>query len=187
MLAWMKEMRSAKARNAKLRATLSWDKEVTEARDLVRLFEISPGVHGYIVRVEDSMWQLSEQTSYIAKPLHQHRYNAYVKFKKPPTRSRGYEGIYAYVPAHGGLTFAEKYKDGMVYGLDTAHMGDGQREHLYDLEWLENHLRMVARAILLAASYEARYLEADEEPETEKRYAVIDEYRSMCEQLYEEA
>lgn len=54
MLVWMKELKSEKARNARIRAGLAWGTEFSEEPyvggqrrgDLVRMFEISPGVHG---------------------------------------------------------------------------------------------------------------------------------------------
>jgi hypothetical protein len=109
--------------------------------------------------------------------------NGYVRFPKRPVRERGYDGLLAYVPVHGGITYAKaephQYPESrsMVYGFDCAHAGDEARECCQDPEWVREEAIRMGKAILLAKKYERRYLRNT----TNKGKAkVIDEYLAEC-------
>jgi hypothetical protein len=95
-------------------------------------------------------------------------------FKKRPCKEPYYDGILTYVPAPGGITYAEQWKDGFVYGFDTMHAGDEARPELRDLDYLENRVRLMAATIEIAARFEDAYIEAGDD--NAAKAAVIDEY-----------
>jgi len=83
--------------------------------------------------------------------------NGYVFFPKRPVREYGYDGILTYVPVHGGITYAEPYKKGMVYGFDTLHCNSNEYPRL-DKEWLISQCKIMIKGILKAAEVEDKYL-----------------------------
>ncbi|MEN6426082.1 MAG: hypothetical protein ABFE13_12005 [Phycisphaerales bacterium] len=90
---------------------------------------------------------------------HGGHYCGYVRFPKRPVREPGYEGIIAYVPVHGGVTYDHQDEDGsMVYGFDCGHYDDDNNPDLRNPKWLHDECERMAVAILLAAKYERRYL-----------------------------
>jgi hypothetical protein len=87
-------------------------------------------------------------------PDHRH-YCGYVRFPKRPLKEKGYKGIVRFVPVHGGVTFAEKDRDGsMVYGFDCAHNGDDERPECKDLEWLKAETERLGVSLAIASRYE---------------------------------
>lgn len=85
-------------------------------------------------------------------------FNGYIAFPKRPVRELGYEGILAYVPVHGGITYAEQKEDGsMEYGFDTAHSHSDQFPRT-DVSWIKEQLRELAEGIMRAAEVEDKYL-----------------------------
>ena len=110
-------------------------------------------------------------------------YCGYVRFPKRPLREKGYQGIATYVPAHGGITYAEKSKNGsFVYGFDCSHSGDASPLHPegkhWTLEEVKNETEKMAKAIQLAIKYEKRYLR-NISPKGKAK--VIDEFHKECE------
>lgn len=91
--------------------------------------------------------------------IRMHHYNGYVRFPSRPFREKKYDGIVAYVPVHGGITLAEEDADGsMVYGFDTNHAGDKEREDDLDNQvWLIHECRKMGEAIRILRRYERRY------------------------------
>ena len=84
--------------------------------------------------------------------------NGYCVFKKRPTRETGYNGILTYVPVHGGITYAERDKDGsMVYGFDTLHC-DSHEKPRTDPEWIKGQIQVMIAGIRKAAEVEGKYL-----------------------------
>ena len=96
--------------------------------------------------------------------------NGYLYFKKRPVREKGYDGILAYVPVHGGITYATGEKDGsIVYGFDTAHC-DSHDFPRFNSEWIKGQLRIMLKGILKAKSVELKYLKAIKQ-NTKAKYA----------------
>ena len=83
--------------------------------------------------------------------------NGYVVFPKRPVREPGYDGILAYVPVHGGITYAEADDLGMVYGFDTAHY-DSDEFPRYDHDWVKGQIKVMLDGIKKAAEIEDKYL-----------------------------
>ena len=101
-------------------------------------------------------------------------YCGYCRFPKRPTIEEGYDGILAYVPVHGGLTYAESDADGtMVYGFDCAHSGDDENPERSDIDWLTAECERMAVGIAVAAEFEEAYLLARD---GETRAATLDAY-----------
>ncbi len=96
-------------------------------------------------------------------------YNGYALFDKCPTIETGYNGILTYVPVHGGITFVEYFKEGVVYGFDTAHYNSEQFPR-HDLEWIKGQIAVMIRGIRQAAKVEKKYLVAKKN-ETRAKYA----------------
>ena len=95
----------------------------------------------------------------------------YCRFAKRSVREEGYDGILAYVPVHGGITYAERDDDGsIVYGFDCAHYNSPPAP---DTAWLHEQCELMARAILAAKPYEKRYLRCVSQKGKAK---VLDEY-----------
>ena len=46
-------------------------------------------------------------------------YNGYAVFPERPVKEEGYYGVIEDVDVHGGITFAEAFEDGFVYGFVT--------------------------------------------------------------------
>ncbi|MEM3622796.1 MAG: hypothetical protein QXR76_03380 [Candidatus Bathyarchaeia archaeon] len=124
------------------------------------------------------VWRKGDLTFSIVKHSTMGHYCGYVRFPKRPVREEGYEGILAYVPVHGGITYARQSEDdSMVYGFDCAHSEDWSETHPYGHKWtleeVEKEAENMAIAIQVAAKYERRYLRNY----TNKGKAkVIDEY-----------
>lgn len=120
------------------------------------------------------VWEYDDGVVYSIVPYG--HYCGYCRFPKRPLIEQGYNGIAAYVPVHGGITYAEEAKDGsMVYGFDCAHSGDEERPELRDLAWLSKECERMAEGVKLAAEYEKRYLTSVTNEETAK---VLDEYHT---------
>lgn len=100
--------------------------------------------------------------------LSRKHYCGYCRFSERPVIEQGYDGILAYVPVHGYITYAEQDKDGsMVYGFDCAHSGDDSRSELHNLNWLTAECEKMAEAIRSAALIEEEYLQSETEEEKE--------------------
>lgn len=84
-------------------------------------------------------------------------YNGYVAFPTRPTVEQGYDGILTYVPVHGGITFADQFDEGMVYGFDTGHC-DSDKVPRTDVEWVKKQIRLMIAGIKEAAKVEKQYL-----------------------------
>ena len=102
----------------------------------------------------------------------------YVRFPSRPVREIGYKGILAFVPVHGGITYASEEDDGsMVYGFDCSHAGDWSPHDTSGKNWTEGEAetetRNMASGIRHAIPFEARYLLA---ANGEERASVLDEY-----------
>jgi hypothetical protein len=87
-------------------------------------------------------------------------YNGYVCFKQKPVVEPAFRGVLAYVPVHGGITYAVHDELGSVYGFDTAHAGS-ENHPTRDVEWIRGQIDVMVRGILVAASVEEEYLKAD--------------------------
>lgn len=87
-------------------------------------------------------------------------YCGYVVHPQRPTIEPKYDGIVAYIPVHGGVTYAHHDAFGSVYGFDTAHC-DSEKLPTRDKEWIRGQIDILARGLLIAASIEEEYLKAD--------------------------
>lgn len=87
--------------------------------------------------------------------------NGYCIFPRRPTLEQGYDGILAYVPVHGGITFCSQDAKTrqIVYGFDTAHC-DSNKYPRSDVEWIKEQIAVMIRGIRLAAKVERSYLRA---------------------------
>jgi hypothetical protein len=85
--------------------------------------------------------------------------NGYAVFNRRPTKETGYHGILTYVPVHGGITFAEKWNDKMIYGFDTGHC-DSNEFPINDKKWIKEQIEIMVKGILKAAELEEEYLSA---------------------------
>jgi len=87
-------------------------------------------------------------------------YNGYLEFKKRPVRERGYNGIVAYVPVWGGITYAQESDDGaMIYGFDTCHI-EQEKLPIRDPKWIKKQLRSMRDGLFRAKEVETKYLKA---------------------------
>ncbi len=109
---------------------------------------------------------------------HHSHWCGYVRFPKRPLIERGYHGIAAYVPVHGGLTFAQAENGAMTYGFDCNHLDDERRPELRDRAWLRAECERMGRAISVAANFEPQYLLAATD---EQKAAVLDGYHGALE------
>jgi hypothetical protein len=103
-------------------------------------------------------------------------YNGYVRFAEKPVKEPDYGGILAYVPVHGGITYASHDEHGSTYGFDTAHCDSGQFPR-HDAEWIREQCAVMARGIRLAAQLEDDYLLA--EGDNQKRGAICDQVSAL--------
>lgn len=86
--------------------------------------------------------------------------NGYAYFPSRPVREEGYDGIVAYVPVHGGITFARPTKDGgIIYGFDTGHC-DSDKFPRYEPEWIMGQIAAMISGLKRAAEVEQKYLKA---------------------------
>ena len=84
--------------------------------------------------------------------------NGYVVFPKKPLRQDGYDGLAAYVPVHGGITYAKEVAgEGFVYGFDTLHY-QSELSPVDDKEWIKGQCKIMVNAILVASKVEAKYM-----------------------------
>lgn len=85
-------------------------------------------------------------------------YCGYVRFPRRIVREPGYDGILAYTPVHGGITYAEADSlDGsMVYGFDCAHSNSHELP-TNDPEWLLWQCRLMRWGICFLAPAESLY------------------------------
>ena len=98
----------------------------------------------------------------------QKRHNCgYVRLPESPIDS--YDGIMAYVPVHGGLTYAHRDDDGsVVFGFDCAHYNSEQFP-INDEGWLKQECRDMVDGILAAIAVCKQY---EEEPNDDKRATI---------------
>jgi len=96
----------------------------------------------------------------------------YISFAKRPVIEKEYHGIMTYVPVHGGITYAEEGKFGMVYGFDTAHC-DSEKFPRNDHEWIKKQIRKMLEGILVAQKVEKKYLFAKTEEEKAKYAQMV--------------
>jgi hypothetical protein len=100
------------------------------------------------------------------------RWNGYCKFAKLPGLIPGFNGIYTYVPVHGGLTYFQEWADGSVtYGFDTSHAYSAESP-IDDLGWMHLETESMARSIQIAARFERYYLNAGDS--NKKKGRVLD-------------
>ena len=83
-------------------------------------------------------------------------YNGYVVFPKRPLKERGCNGILSYVPVHGGITYANYDKLGMVYGFDVLHFNSDAFPK-DDMTWTKNQCEIMVKGILKASEVEKIY------------------------------
>lgn len=93
-------------------------------------------------------------------PMGQHRKNGYCIFPARPTLEAGYRGILAYVPVHGGITYAKDTPDGMIYGFDTGH-NDSHEFPIDDSEWIKKQISIMIQGIRVAVGVEESYLKRE--------------------------
>jgi hypothetical protein len=94
--------------------------------------------------------------------------NGYVAFPKrrAPLRGRRWDdlGIAAYVPVHGGITYAVKDQTACVYGFDTGHItSDGVPRA--DKKWIAWQCRVLHEGIRKAELVEKAYVRAQTDRE----------------------
>jgi hypothetical protein len=100
------------------------------------------------------------------------RWNGYCKFAKLPGLIPGRDGIYTYVPVHGGITYFQEWADGSVtYGFDTGHAHSSESP-IDDLGWMRLETESMARSIQIAARFERYYLNAGDS--NKKKGRVLD-------------
>lgn len=118
-------------------------------------------------------WEKDGIKFYILKGLWE-RHNGYCEFPERPTIEQGDGGILAYVPVHGGITYASEGEHGeMVYGFDCGHAGDDERPELLAFGWLRAECEKMAACIKAAVPFEERYLLARTD---DAKIAIVDEY-----------
>lgn len=83
-------------------------------------------------------------------------YNGYIVFPKRPVKEKGYEGILSYVPVHGGITYANQDKLGMVYGFDVCHFNSDEIPKT-DPKWVKEQCKIMLMGILKASEVEKKY------------------------------
>jgi len=83
-------------------------------------------------------------------------YNGYVVFPKRHVKERGYNGILSYVPVHGGITYANYDKLGMVYGFDVLHFNSDAFPK-DDMKWTKKQCEIMIKGILKASEVEKIY------------------------------
>lgn len=83
-------------------------------------------------------------------------YNGYVVFPKRPVKERGYDGILSYVPVHGGITYANNDKLGMVYGFDVLHYNSDDIPK-NDMKWTKKQCKIMIKGILVSSKVEKAY------------------------------
>lgn len=105
------------------------------------------------------------------------RLNGYLAFPQRPVRERGYGGILAYVPVHGGITFAREDEEGVCYGFDTGHF-NSENYPINDTEWIKGQIRIMLKGIQKAAEVESEYLALDE-TDVEGRAPFCDAVREV--------
>ena len=139
---------------------------------------------GYPERDATETWEKEGVTySIVQHTSFMTHYCGYCRFATRPVKEQGYDGFLAYVPAHGGITYAKQSEDGsMVYGFDCAHAGDEDNPNVTDMVWLRTECEKMAAGILAASPYEKRYLLA---ADNETKAAIIDEYHEHMEREYE--
>lgn len=118
-------------------------------------------------------WEYKDSQCSIVKNQNLGHYCGYVRFKKKPLKSEGYDDFATYIPAHGGLTYAKQDKNGYVYGFDCMHPGDKENQNLQNINWLKMHCEYIADAIIDALPYETEYLK---NADNEKRSQIIEQY-----------
>ena len=85
-------------------------------------------------------------------------YCGYVRFTRNPLFGGCYyNGFRAYVPVHGGLTYATKDTGGYVYGYDCGHAGDEANQKLTDIDWLTAHTERLVLMIRVGRWFEPLY------------------------------
>jgi len=106
----------------------------------------------------------------------------YARFNRRPLYERSYHGIVTYVPAPGGITFAQQYTGGIfsgtfVYGYDTAHiLMDGVQYK--DVSWHVLRVEYMVDCIKIARRLERQYRDAWKQDD---RIRVIQEFARRCE------
>jgi len=97
------------------------------------------------------------------------RWNGYARFPKLPGVLPGREGIYTYVPVHGGITFFQEWADGSVtYGFDCGHLWSHESP-IKELGWVRLETESMARGIQIAGRFERFYLNAGDDNEKKAR------------------
>jgi len=99
-------------------------------------------------------------------------YNGYVVFPKRPVKEREHEGIINYVPVHGGITYAEKDKLGMVYGFDTCHYNSDDFPK-NDMKWIKKQCEIMIKGILAASKVEKEYRKSKSNEEKAKHIQKV--------------
>lgn len=89
---------------------------------------------------------------------HEDQFNGYCRFKRKLVYERGYHGLLAYTPVHGGITYAHHKMGVSTYGFDTAHLGDDEDPLCKNIEWIEHQAMIMAESVRIAALYERDYL-----------------------------
>jgi len=88
-------------------------------------------------------------------------FNGYVIFPKRLTIESGYNGILAYIPVHGGITYCNEFPEGpMVYGFDTGHC-DSEEYPIRDMSWIKEQCILMRDAIIRVSKIESQYIEAE--------------------------
>lgn len=101
--------------------------------------------------------------------------NGYVAFNKRRSplsvRDRGTsDGILAYVPVHGGITYVNKDQTACVFGFDTAHY-NSEAVPRTDKNWIQWQCRVLYEGLVLAGKIEKDYVRA--KGNYEKRRQVL--------------
>jgi hypothetical protein len=128
-------------------------------REAVEIFEIE-GHECWIVKngAWDEFDKLRER--FPDFPFLEVGYNGYAVWKERPLVEPGFYGVLAYVPVHGGITYAEHDELGTVYGFDTAH-ANSEGFPIRDIEWIKHEILMLILGVEMAAKIEPEYLAAD--------------------------
>lgn len=125
----------------------------------------------------DLVWQDGGLTYSILNCRGSH-YCGYVRLKKRLVKyeSPHYNGIYSYIPVHGGITFASEDEQGVIYGFDCAHSGDEKDPKTKDIDWLKKQCVILGEALLISNKYRVRYIRA---LTNKTKGKVLDEFRAQ--------
>jgi hypothetical protein len=147
----------------------------------VEIGTLAPGVEYWIAEsplsMEFAKMQEAERAGALPEGFCEHSFlgtlagalNGYVAFPKrcAPLRSRGTDGVVAFIKVHGGVSYHFKDRCACVLGFDTGHL-NSQYVPRTDKQWIAWQCRVLYEGILRAAEIEEQYLRAQTDEARER-------------------